>query len=613
VSTGVVAGAAYRDRALVSRLLRELRPWWLHIVSIFGLSLLATPLALLTPVPLVIVVDSVLGGQPLPPVLSRLVPDAAERSDQGLLIFAVLLFVGVAVVSQLLDLVTTVLRTYTGERLVLSVRSKLFERAQGMSLAYHDKVGASDSAYRIQDDAKGLQYLAVDSVVSLVTSFVTLAAMIYVTAHINSALALVALAVSPVLIVATRVFRRRLRKQARGVKNIESGALSVIAEVLGGLRVVKAFGQEDREQERFVAQAGDGMRARVRLTLTESAYSLAIGATIAVGGASVLYVGARQVQSDAMTLGDLLLVMGYLSQMYGPLKTMARKAGSLHSHLASAERVFGLLDEPTQPPEPPHPQRMGRAHGAVTFHDVAFGYEPGRPVIRGVSFEVTPGSRVGISGATGAGKTTLMGLLMRFYDPTAGEILLDGVDLRDLAIRDVRAQFGVVLQEPILFSTSVAQNIAYARPEAHESEIVAAARAANAHGFVTALPDGYSTQVGDRGVRLSGGERQRISLARAFLKDAPILILDEPTSSVDVHTEATIMDAMGRLMEGRTSFMIAHRLGTLRLCDTRIEIDAGQVVPHRTPYDWSADEEVAASRSPRLGGAEARTALRVGH
>jgi ATP-binding cassette subfamily B protein len=591
------ARATHTDRALARRVVRELRPWWLHISAIFGLSVLATPLALLTPVPLKIVVDSVLGSEPLPRVLAPLAPAAAERSDDGLLLFAALLFVGVAVVAQLQDLVTTLLRTWTGERMVLRVRSKLFERAQGLSLAYHDRVGVSDSAYRIQDDAKALQYIAVDSLVSIVTAVVTFAAMIYVTARINGTLALVALTISPVLVLTARSFRRRLRSQARGVKKLESGALSVVQEVLGGLRLVKVFGQEDREHERFVAQAGDGMRARVSLALTEGAYALAIGATIGAGGAAALYVGVREVRRGAMTLGDLLLVMGYLSQLYGPLKTMAKKAASLQSHLASAERVFGLLDQPTETIERPNARRLGRARGDVAFSDVTFEYEPGRPVLRGVSFEARPGARVGISGATGAGKTTLMGLLLRFYDPASGHILLDGIDLRDLSVRDLRNQFSVVLQEPVLFSTSIAENIAYARPDARERDIIAAARAANIHDFITGLPDGYSTHVGDRGLRLSGGERQRISLARAFLKDAPILVMDEPTSSVDIGTEALIMDAMERLMEDRTSFMIAHRLGTLRLCDTRVELTAGRIEA------WRPDRPASELARPAPGAA----------
>jgi ATP-binding cassette subfamily B protein len=352
----------------------------------------------------------------------------------------------------------------------------------------------------------------------------------------------------------------------------------VIQEVLGALRVVRAFGQEDREHDRFLARSSDGMRARVRLSIVEGVYGLLIGALVGTGGALVLYVGVRQVQNGTMTLGDLLLVTGYVGQLYQPLKAMAKRAGTLQSHLASAERVFALLDEQPETPERPDAVPLARAAGAVEFADVWFAYEESGPVLKGATLAVSPGTKVGVSGATGAGKTTLMALLTRLYDPDAGCIRLDGRDIRDYRLADLRDQFGIVLQEPVLFSTSIAENIAYARPEAAAHEIVAAACAAGAHDFITSLPEGYDTTVGERGMRLSGGERQRISLARAFLKDAPILILDEPTSSVDIMTEAAILDAMRRLMEGRTSFMIAHRLSTLDLCDVRIEVQAGRLV-----------------------------------
>jgi ATP-binding cassette subfamily B protein len=248
---------------------------------------------------------------------------------------------------------------------------------------------------------------------------------------------------------------------------------------------------------------------------------------------------------------------------------------TLQNSLASAERAFTLLDEVPEVAEAAHPVRLDRAVGRVAFRKVSFGYDDSALVLDDVSFEVPPGSRVGFAGATGAGKTTLVSLLTRFYDPTSGAILLDDIDLRDYDLADLRNQFGIVLQEPVLFSTSIAENIAYARPEATAEEIEEAARAANAHDFICALPDGYETVVGERGMRLSGGERQRVSIARAFLKDAPILILDEPTSSVDVRTEAGIIDAMQRLMHGRTTFMIAHRLSTLDACDLLFEVEAG--------------------------------------
>ena len=270
--------------------------------------------------------------------------------------------------------------------------------------------------------------------------------------------------------------------------------------------------------------------------------------------------------------------MSYLALLYSPLQTVSKSAASLQGSLVSAERAFQLLDELPEVVEKPNARSLVRARGAVAFENVSFGYNAERPALRDISFEVAVGSRVGIAGTTGAGKSTLVSLLLRLYDPASGKISLDGVDLRDFKLRDLRNQFAIVLQEPVLFSSSIAENIAYAKPDASEAEIIAAAQAANAHDFISRLPQAYKTDVGERGVQLSGGERQRISLARAFLKDAPILILDEPTSSVDVKTEAVIMEAMERLMRGRTTFMIAHRLTTLDICDVRIQLEHGRIV-----------------------------------
>jgi ATP-binding cassette, subfamily B, bacterial len=569
---------AYSDLALFRRLAREARPHRAQIGAIFVLSMLAAPLALLTPVPLAIAVDSAIGSQPLPGFLDAVVPSAISDSKDGVLVFTAVMFLVIAVLTQVQDVGTTVLKTYTGEKLLMRFRSKLFRQSQRLSLAYHDRVGTADSSYRVQEDSKALQYIAVESLISFIAAATTLGAMLYVTARIDLQLALVALAISPLLLITAASFRPRMRAQSRDVKRFESGALSVVQEVLTGLRIVKAFGQEDREHERFLGRSGQGMRARIRLAAIEGGYALLIGTLVGVGGSVVLFVGVHNVEQGKITLGELLLVMGYLTQLYAPIKMMARKAGSLQTYLASAERTFALLDEAPDVPEAPDPRPLARAKGAVEFRGVSFSYDPDRPVLKGVSFTAEPGARVGIAGVTGAGKTTLMSLLTRFYDPVAGRILLDGVDLRAYRLSDLRDQFGIVLQDPVLFSTTIAENIAYARPDASEREIEAAAEAANVHDFITGLPDGYATEVGERGMALSGGERQRISLARAFLKDAPILILDEPTSSVDLETEAAILDAMERLMRGRTSFMIAHRLSTLEACDLRLEMDAAQIV-----------------------------------
>ena len=279
-----------------------------------------------------------------------------------------------------------------------------------------------------------------------------------------------------------------------------------------------------------------------------------------------------------MTLGSLLLIMAYLAQLYEPLKVIGRKAASLQNHMAGLERAFFLLDQLPEVVERPNAKHLARAAGNICFRDVCFAYEAGHPVLQGISLDVTAGAWVGIAGKTGAGKTTLVSLLARFHDPTTGQILLDGVDLRDYKLDDLRNQFTIVLQEPVLFSASVSENIAYARPAAAEEEIIRAAKLANAHDFIMGLPDRYGTLVGERGMRLSGGERQRISLARAFLKDAPILILDEPTSSIDTETEEGILDATERLKQGRTTFVIAHRLNTLKHCDVLLRIEAGRVL-----------------------------------
>ncbi|HVH70411.1 MAG TPA: ABC transporter ATP-binding protein, partial [Candidatus Dormibacteraeota bacterium] len=351
---------------------------------------------------------------------------------------------------------------------------------------------------------------------------------------------------------------------------------------------------EEDERGRFVRRSFEGMRARLKLALAEGKYNFLVGLTTAIGTASVLFVGFRQVQSGVITLGDLMLMMGYVAQLYEPLKTMGKNSAALQSYMANIERAFTLLDELPEVAEKSNPRALARTSGKITFQNVSFRYERNNlPALGQVSFQVEPGMRVGIVGPTGAGKTTLVSLLLRFYDPVEGEILLDGVDLREYRLADLRNQFALVQQEPVLFSSSVAENIAYARSTASAEEIQAAAEAANAHEFISKLPEGYQTLVGERGMRLSGGERQRISLARAFLKDAPILILDEPTSAVDVRTEAAILEALERLMQNRTTFIIAHRASTLRPCDGLLQIDHGRLTAAAAPLSLSDQELVA--------------------
>jgi ATP-binding cassette subfamily B protein len=489
------------------------------------------------------------------------------------------MLVGLALLTEAQKYLTWMLQAYTGERLVLEFRAALFGHVQRLSLAYHDTRGTADSIFRVQYDAPAIQWIAAYGVSPFLTAGMTLVGMIAVTARLDGALALVALAVLPVLVVLIRVFSRRLHAKWHQAKELGSSVASVLQEVLTGLRVVKAFAQERREQRRFVDQASEEVRANVGLVRLQGAFYTLVGLTLGAGMACALYVGVLHVQRGALTLGELTVVMSYLAQLYRPLETLSKNLSQLQQSVAGAERAFALLDQLPEVSDRADALALGRARGEIEFRDAAFSYDGRHRVLEGLSLRVRAGARIGIVGRTGAGKTTLVNLVTRFYDPTSGAVLLDGEDLRRWRLDDLRRQFAIVLQEPVLFSTSIAENIAYARADADSAAIEAAARAANAHDFITALPEGYASQVGERGMRLSGGERQRIALARAFLKDAPILILDEPTSSVDVRTEQEIMEAFERLMRGRTTFIVAHRVSTLEHCDAIYAVDGGRVAP----------------------------------
>lgn len=567
----------YKDWAVYRRVMDDARPYWGHIAGVFALTLLATPISLLAPLPLKIAVDGVISRVGLPDFMEWMLPAPLRSSTAALLIFAVALLVAIELATQVRGVLTNLLKTYTVERIALRFRSKLFAHAQRLSLAHHDRMGSSDATYRIMYDSTAVPSVAIDGVLPLLSSAFTFSAMVVVIGLIDRTLALIAIVIAPILVGLTIAYRNGLRERHHNVKMIESSAMNVLQEVLSAIRVVKVFGAEAREARRFEGRAQTGLRAKLGVTLVDGSFSIIIGVTTALGAAAVLYFGVSAVQAGEITLGSLLVVMAYLTQLYAPLQSFSRQIAGLQGHLASVERAFSLLDESPDVPERPSAAHLTRARGDIAFERVSFGYESERPILRDVDFTVPAGTRVGIAGKTGAGKSTILGLLTRFFDPTAGVIRLDGVDLRDCRVADLRNQFAVVLQDPVLFSTTIGENIAYGRPDASNEEIRNAARAAGVADFIESLPRGYDTPVGERGMNLSGGERQRISLARAFLKDAPILILDEPTSAVDGRTEALIMEAMERLMEGRTTFIVAHRLSTLDSCQMRLTVEGGAV------------------------------------
>jgi ATP-binding cassette subfamily B protein len=564
------------DFALYLRLLREARPYWGLLVVIGALDLVRVPLVLLQPWPMKIIVDNVLGSQPLPSLVASMA-SGASPSWQSRLAIAIGLLVAVALLDKLQNTIGWLLKVDTGERLVLRFRAKIFHHLQRLSLVYHDAKGTADSIYRIEYDAEAIRTIAMGFMPYVVSVF-TLVGMLFVTMRLDWPLALITLAGSPLSIALISMQRDTMRTRWTEIYEHNSRAFAVIHEALSASRVVKAFGREDREHARFLQHGNVSAERQLAAARVEAGLDAGIGLIFTLSTAAVLVLGVLHIREGRITLGELLVFMAYAGHLQGPLLMLTRISADLQSSLVNATRTYAVLDLDPDIVDRPDARPLVRARGDVTMRDVSFAYAPGDLVLHNVSLEIPAGARVGISGPTGAGKTTLVNLLPRFYDPVNGQVLLDGVDVREYRIADLRNQFGIVLQEPVLFSASIGENIAYARPEASEDEIVAAAKAANAHEFITALPEGYAALVGERGMRLSGGERQRVSLARAFLKNAPLLILDEPTSSVDLATEAEIMRATERLMEGRTTFMIAHRMGTLERCDMRIELAHGRVV-----------------------------------
>ncbi|MEJ2007469.1 MAG: ABC transporter ATP-binding protein [Acidobacteriota bacterium] len=535
--------------ATYRRLLRLARPYWPHILGILTVSLIATPLALLTPLPLKLVVDNVIGSRPLPGFLQWMAPWLVHASSTGLLLFAAGLVVPIVVLSQLQSLTSTMLQTYTGQKLTLDFRALLFRHVQRLSLSYHDARGTTDSTYRIQYDAMAIQTFTISGVVPLFTAMATLAGMIYVTVRIDMDLALVALGVSPVLFVLTRIFRPRLRKRWKEVRELDSAAMSVLQETLSSLRLVKAFGREEHQHDRFISHSTKWMWVQIKVALYQGGFDLLVGVTIALSTAVALFVGVAHVRSGVLTLGGLLVVMSYLTQLYSPLKTLSKKVTNLESGLASAERAFSLLDELPEVAERPNARPLARAAGSIAFRDVSFEYEKDHPVLHGISFEIPAGARLGISGATGAGKTTLANLLMRFYDPTSGQILLDSVDSRDYKLADLRNQFAIVLQEPVLFSASVAQNIVYARPEATKQEIVAAATAANAHDFIARLPPSVHLRTATFGWNSRRDDRCRRSY-RVRQRKGRVLLSERVYSEESVWSARSAFQTWRRLVPG---------------------------------------------------------------
>ena len=538
-----------------------------------AMVLLSSLMALLSPWPLAILVDTVLGNKPLPSLLGGL----GSLGVYTLLVVAVVSGLIITALEHGLAVVDDYVNTKLDQSMVLDLRSDLFRHAQRLSMAFHDTKRTGTLMYQINNQAAAVGGVTV-AVPPLLQSILTLIGMFVVTVLIEPVLALLALTVVPFIYYSAGYYTRRIEPDLRNVRRLEGQSLTIVHEAMAMLKVIVAFGREGYEYRRFRKQGEEAVDARVRLTVRQTMFALAVTMITAIGSALVLGFGAFRVLKGDLSAGELLVVIGYVAAMYKPLEQISTTVSTLQEQFMSFRHSLDLLDTEPDIEERPGAMEMGRARGAVAFEDVCFSYEGRRDTLKHVSFEARAGQRVAIVGPTGAGKSTLLSLLPRFSDPDSGCVRLDGFDVRDLRLAALRAQVSVVLQEPLLFSGTIADNIRYGQLLAGEHEVIEAAKAANAHDFITGLPKGYGTELGERGARLSGGERQRISVARAFLKDAPVLILDEPTSSIDSKTEGVILDALERLMEGRTTFMVAHRLSTIADSDLILVVNHGAVV-----------------------------------
>jgi ATP-binding cassette subfamily B protein len=536
------------------------------------LLFVATGVGLLQPWPLKLVVDSVLGNLPAPwPV--------GSRSPSMLLAFLCLAIVLLQFGVGALTTLGTNILVALGLRLVFKLRCILFEHIQKLSLAFHDATPVGDSLYRVTWDSYAAQALVNSAIVPALTASLTLAGIGVIMVTRDWALTLAAGAIAVPLFVLIRRLDPSLTTQSLEFHARESEVSTRVQETLAGIRAVQAFGREAYEHARFQHNAEQSLRANLRLTVLQTAAQAVVGLLMAGGCAAVVWIAAQRALEGRLTAGDVVLLVGYVVMLYTPLESLAYIAVAVQGAVAGARRVFAVLDTtPDVADAPGAVAQPRRADAHLVFERVWFSYRGGAPVLRDVSLELGPGETVALVGASGAGKSTLASLLLRFYDPTAGRITLDGQDLRRLTLRSLRERIAVVLQEPVLFAASIRENIAYGRPEATRDEIEAAARAAGAHDFIAALPDGYDTRIGERGATLSGGERQRLAIARAFVKDAPVLVLDEPTSALDAETERSLTDALERLMQARTTLIIAHRLSTIRGADRIAVLNDGVLV-----------------------------------
>ncbi len=555
-----------------------LRRWPPLLVVITSL-LLKVGLDVLKPWPMIFLIDYILRHRPMPPWLASFANALpGPPTPEALIGWSVAGTVLVFLLSWILGVAVSVGNISLGQRMTYDLARDLFARLQQLSLHFHARKTVGDSMRRVTADCACVSIIVKDALLPVLSSLVTLVAMFWILWRLDPLLTVLAVSVAPAMMLVFRRYAVPMMEASYRQQEAEGKTYDVLEQTFTSMPIMQAFTREDFNDRRFAQATGETISATLSLTRQQLQFKLLIGLTTALGTAAILWVGAHHALAGYITIGGIVAFLSYLGSLYVPLEAIMYTSSTIQGAAGSARRVWEILHLQREVTDRPGARPLPPVRGRVQFERVTFGYEPGRPILHDINLDVLPGETIALVGATGAGKSTLVSLLPRFFDPWEGRLLIDGCDAREVQLKTLRAQVALVLQDPFLFPMSVAENIAYGRPDASTAQIESAARAANAHEFISRLPGAYQAVIGERGATLSGGERQRLSIARALLKDAPILILDEPTSSLDAQTENSLMEALERLTHGRTTFIIAHRLSTVRRAGRIVTLQDGRIV-----------------------------------